>query len=303
MYSEGYDASVDCHASTHPLDQWIMARVHQVIDIATIGLDNYELDRACNPFLEFVDDLSTWYLRRSRDRFKSDDETDRKYAQATIVHVLKEFSQVLAPFMPFTAEHLWQELRGENDMESVHLSHWPKVGIVNTEVLSAMHYVRDVVSTALEARVSAGVKVRQPLQSLTIKDVQFDDDRLTSEMMNSMLTDIIKDELNVKEVLYTEELETEVKLDLDITPELQTEGDFREFVRQVQILRKQMKLSPHDNVQMKLVMDESGQAMIKQYFSELEHIAGVAEVDFVDTLDIEEASANKVAYKVQIKKM
>jgi len=303
MYSEGYDADIDCHTSTHPLDQWIMARVHQVIETATTGLDNYELDRACNPFLDFVDDLSTWYLRRSRDRFKSDDEADRKYAQATIVHVLKEFAQVLAPFMPFTAEHIWNELKEERDAESVHLSHWPKVGSIDSNVLSAMHYVRDVVSTSLEARVSAGVKVRQPLQSLTIKDVQFDDSQMTSEMMSTEMLDIIKDELNVKEILFNKDLETEVQLNLDITPELQTEGDFREFVRQIQSLRKQMKLSPHDNVTMKLVMDESGTAMIKQYFSELEHIAGVAEVDFVDTLDVEEMSANEVSYRVQIEKM
>ena len=297
MYSEGYDASVDCHTSPHPLDQWIMARVHQTVDTATTGLDQYELDRACNPFLEFVDDLSTWYLRRSRDRFKSDDEVDRKYAQATIVHVLKEFAQVLAPFMPFTSEYLWQELKSEHDMESVHLSHWPKVGTIDVNALEQMQYIRDLVSTALEARVSAGIKVRQPLAKLSVQE-----QKDVTEHISSALLEIVQDELNVKAVEF-EAIEEAVKLDTVITPELQTEGDFREFLRQVQSLRKQMKMSPHDNVQMKLVMDESGQNMIKQYFSDLEHTAGVAEVDFIEVLDTEEMSANEVVYKVQIEKI
>lgn len=302
-YKEGLDMVIDPHTSPNPLDKWILSRLAEVHTVATAGLDHYELDRACNPFLDFVDDLSTWYVRRSRDRFKVDGGEDKKFVQATTYHVLREFAKILAPFMPFTADYLWVRLRDDRDRESVHLEHWSREMMTTEQDLVVMSRVRDLVSKSLEARVSAGIKVRQPLQSLVIRDEQYDVERMLSQTVTDSLSEIIRDELNVKEVRFDKSLDVEVKLDTVITPELQTEGDFREFVRNIQSLRKQSGLSPHDLVRLRLVMDERGQNMINQYFAELKQIAGVSEVDWVYSLDVEEQSANEVKYQVEIEKM
>jgi len=148
------------------LDKWMLARLKELASEETKGLETYELDRAYRPINGFIDDLSTWYLRRSRDRFKSDNEKERNEAQATTKKVLFETSKLLAPVMPFLAEQVYQAIGGKE--KSVHLESWTSnESFVLTkdeeEILKDMTEVRGVVSLALEARVKAGIKVRQPL--------------------------------------------------------------------------------------------------------------------------------------------
>ena len=98
-----------------------MERTRKLLSVVSGALDSYELDEATKPFVDFVDDLSTWYIRRSRDRFKGSDQEDKNYAIVTTRTVLKNLAKIIAPFAPFLADYLWLRLRREGDRESVHL--------------------------------------------------------------------------------------------------------------------------------------------------------------------------------------
>ena len=150
------------------LDQWILSRLSQLVTEMTEALDVYDMPRATRPIREFVEDFSTWYVRRSRERFKNDDAKDRAYAVATTRYVLLTLSKLVAPVMPFIAESIYRGVCDEK--ESVHLEAWPEGGTVNAKMLVDMTTVREVVSLALEQRSRTGIKVRQPLQKLTIRD-------------------------------------------------------------------------------------------------------------------------------------
>ncbi len=224
----------DVGQSKNVLDKWILARLGELHSEVTTELDKYNTVRATRPFREFVDDFSTWYLRRSRDRFKGDDEADKQAAMATTRHVLLEVSKLLAPFMPYLAEQIYQALGGP--LESVHLENWSEQFAPEAEhsnILANMRTTREVVTKALEARTAAAIKVRQPLARLEIVD-KLDDEYLA----------LIKDEVNIKEVVAGSEL----KLDVEITLELKLEGDMRDLVRQIQEKRKEAGLQPGDKI-------------------------------------------------------
>ena len=162
--------------STNVLDHWILARLRGLITETTEAFDAYDVPRATRPAREFIDDFSTWFVRRSRDRMKSENEKDRNEALGTMRSVLKEFSKVIAPVMPFIAEEIFQEVRGSGDPESVHLADWPEVKTkwkflnqkMNDKLITEMQKVRAFASEALQLRQKSGIKVRQPLASVTI---------------------------------------------------------------------------------------------------------------------------------------
>lgn len=264
--------------SENPLDVWMLARLSELTKVMTVELDAYEIDRAVKPIALFVDDLSTWYLRRSRDRFKSEDRKDKVYAITTTENVLLQFSKLIAPVMPFLAEHLYRELRGEK--ESVHLESWPVGADFDENIILRMQEVRRIVSLALEARAGAGLKVRQPLGKLTVKNEMLKGD--------ASLIALLLDEVNMKEVLFDTGLSIEIYLDTTITPELQEEGRFRELVRTVQELRKEMKLTPSDVVALEIGVNEDGKKIVSKFESELKKLLRV------HTLSIKEISGETI---------
>ncbi|MCH7529896.1 class I tRNA ligase family protein, partial [Patescibacteria group bacterium] len=157
--------------SAHILDRWILSRLNQLIVEVTEAMEKYELDRATRPIAVFTDDFSTWYLRRSRNRFKGDDQNDKQQALETTAFIFFELSKIMAPFMPFFAEELYQQVKRAQagSVESVHLEQWPTADEIDEDVLVDMHEVRSVVSSVLELRDEAGIKVRQPLKKLRVK--------------------------------------------------------------------------------------------------------------------------------------
>jgi isoleucyl-tRNA synthetase len=217
------------------IDQWIVGRLYEVIKNSTEGYETYKLDEAVRPLEQFIDDLSVWYVRRSRGRLKEEEgEGQQNKAYSTLAFVLLELSKIMAPVMPFIAERIYKTIGGEK--ESVHLEVWPQGGSVDDDVLATMQKVRDAVSEALMIRTRNKVSVRQPLQKLMLPiDIPLKYHQL------------LKDELNVKEVEFTKTAEG-VSLDLVITPELQKEGDIRELTRAVQDVRKENNLSPKDKI-------------------------------------------------------
>ncbi|MSU54507.1 MAG: isoleucine--tRNA ligase [Candidatus Staskawiczbacteria bacterium] len=228
--------------SKHVLDQWILMRLEEVLKASTDGYEKYQLYEAARPLTLFIDDLSVWYLRRSRDRFKEENE-DKKNALATLRHILFEFSKIMAPAMPFFAEQLFSAVRQNTDQESVHLEMWPKIHHYGYENLKdAMIDVRNIVTLALAERALKAIKVRQPLASLKIKNPK------SQILNNNELLDLIKDEVNVKEVAFDDTITNEIELDIVITEELKEEGMMRDLVRAIQDLRKEQGLKPEDKI-------------------------------------------------------
>jgi isoleucyl-tRNA synthetase len=155
----------------------------------------------------------------------------------------------MAPFTPFVAEDIFLRVRDLSREESVHLTHWHMWDSESrfADILPAMQIVRDMVTLGLEARQQANVKVRQPLSKLFIS---------TSELTDEYL-EIIKDELNVKEIIIKETLESgTVELDTEITEDLRNEGEMRDLVRQIQDMRKDANLMPSDRVVVHLEISE-----------------------------------------------
>lgn len=227
---------------TNPMDKWIISRVHQLNWQITEDMDAYNIPDAMADILPLLDDASNWYVRRSRRRFwKSDDDTDKNEAYRTLHYVLLKLSVLLAPFTPFLAEELYQNLGGGN--ESVHLLDWPTNYTVDQQVLDEMEQARTYVNEGLSLRAKAGLKVRQPLASVTVPTV--------GEVVDYKT--ILLDELNVKEVKMGEE----IAIDETLTPELQREGLMREVIRHVQAARKKAGLNVDDRINLHLLTEDS----------------------------------------------
>ncbi len=244
--------------SPNVLDRWILARVNITINIVTTSLDQYDVLTASRALSELIDDTSTWYLRRSRGRFaEENDATDRENAIDTLRFVLITSAKLMAPFCPFMADAIYFNLTGE----SVHLADWPVVPHqTNDDIISDMIQVRQIVSSGLEARMQAEVKIRQPLVHLIVTERRWSFDNLDDYL------DIIKAELNVIEISfhsgdgtvfkkpeldYIELANGKTLLSTTITPELAEAGMVRELTRAIQDLRKSAGLSIYDQAQVK----------------------------------------------------
>jgi len=227
------------------LDLWIVSKLHLLIKNVTESMDKYNITDATKPLFEFLDDASNWYVRRSRKRFwKSDNDKDKDDAYRTLHYVLSKLSVILAPFAPFMAEELYMKL---TEGDSVHLLDWPEVGEIHSEVIETMDLVREYINEGLSVRAQKSVKVRQPLQSVTLK----------SDLKNTELSKVISEELNVKVVLIDTKQSESIKLDLNITDELRQEGLMRELIRNIQQARKEAGLIVDDRI--KLFIDDSSE--------------------------------------------
>ncbi|MBI5465160.1 class I tRNA ligase family protein [Candidatus Gottesmanbacteria bacterium] len=229
--------------SKNALDKWILSRLHQLIKTVTDSLDKYDAQTASLAIEKLVEDLSLWYVRRSRDRVgpTAPNGDDKNSCYTTLDEVLVTLSKLLAPFTPFLAEEIFKNLTGE---ESVHLSDWPTIpgclaiqppgltGLTPWEMIEEMEIVRKICELGHAERKKLGIKVRQPLNKFSIFNFQFS---IKDEFLQ-----LIKEELNVKKIIVKSgKGELRVELDTKITPELKTEGEARELVRQIQELRKE----------------------------------------------------------------
>jgi len=259
-------------SSPHILDQWIIARIHGLINEVTDGLDAYLFLEPTRAIRDFVADLSQWYVRRSRDRFKEGGE-DSQYALETTKYLLVALSKVMAPFTPFFAEFIYTEVGGEK--ESVHLEEWPNAKLPDQKILMDMDMVRELASKGLEARMKIKINVRQPLAMLKVKK---------QLMLSHPHIELIKDEVNVKEVVSDVSMVSDVELDTIITPQLKEEGDVREFLRKIQDMRKEKNLSIRDVVLL-IVPHEMRDLAIK-YETEIKKTTNVSGIEFGHALDV-----------------
>lgn len=278
------------------LDRWIMSRLGGTIVEVERVLDNYEIDRASRPIEEFIEDLSVWYLRRSRDRFKSDDKGDREEAIATTYHVLKETAKLLAPICPFVAEEIYLKLKKASESESVHLAKWPNeennLVYIETPIGEEMAAVRQIVSLALEFRQAAGLKVRQPLRELRVKSQYL---ALRPEYHN-----LILEELNVKKLVFDPKLSDEVWLDTEMDDGLKQEGESREFIRNLQEYRKSLGLTPSDKIVLCVEAPDEGREMLRRFEKEVIKAAGLKRLDYGIVKEGWEILVNGKTFKVKI---
>lgn len=241
MYSKD-QVSGNAPTSSHALDQWMLNRLHQSQAYITEQLEQFNTVKAGRELQDLITELSTWFVRRSRDRIKAGDQ-DSQVALQTLGYVLVEITKLMAPFMPFLSEHLFKDLTGQ---ESVHLEKWTEVKKFDESVLKDMAKLRQLVELGLALRKEHNIKVRQPLAEFHYM--------AGDTKLDQALEQIIAEELNVKKVSSVGEIlqraawvnkadnGLQVSLNTELTKELQAEGLARELERQVQDLRKKSGL-------------------------------------------------------------
>ncbi|HEY1419146.1 MAG TPA: isoleucine--tRNA ligase [Candidatus Dormibacteraeota bacterium] len=221
-------------AERHVLDRWLLSRLSGMTKSVSEGLDRYDANEPARRIQRFVDDLSNWYIRRSRRRFwKSQSDRDKLAAYQTLYETLRTTCQLMAPFTPFVADAMYRNL---SDGKSVHLTDFPEAAAAEApKVEEDMARARQAVEAGLAARDAARLKVRQPLASCA----------LTGDPLPDDIAAIVREELNVKALTYGAK---EVKLDTEITEELRLEGLAREVVRAIQDRRKKLGLNVEDRI-------------------------------------------------------
>ena len=257
LFLETYHQDPPASLSARPdiLDKWILTRLENVTAEVVSFLDHYDVTSAARKIEGFADDLSNWYIRRSRRKFqKQNMDGEKLAAQNTLAEVLEKTAILLAPFTPFLSEWLYQNLsdkrpldfaRGRqatSDKESVHLEKYPKaVKTKKLEVMKVMDKARELVALGLAERARAGIRVRQPLNALYISPADYN---LVADVVY-----VIAEELNVKKVLAERKVAQDtVSLDTELTAELKEEGLVRELTRQINEMRKEAGLTPNDKI-------------------------------------------------------
>lgn len=236
--------SGSCDKETALMDRWVLARVKQAAIAIDKALGEYHVPAAVAEIKPLIDDVSTWYIRRSRERFVSGD----KYALSTLFTVLVQMVKIFAPIMPFTTEFVYQELKkgtyNHIELESVHLEYYPHVHELSSDeqaLLDRMTFTRNVASLGQSIRVEQSIALKQPLSTLVAK---------LPESIESNYLELIAEELNLQEVKTATELPTgqywaekndntvSIALNLEITPALAEMGMLREVTRAIQAARK-----------------------------------------------------------------
>lgn len=217
--------------SSNILDRWILSRLAETIDIVTKSLEKYDGFTSANKIEEFVEDLSNWYIRRSRDRVGAGASgKDKKEFYGTTYEVLEKLTRLLAPFIPYMTEIMYRNLTKN---ESVHLADWPVLDdmVVDERLTKEMSVLREIVEKGHAIRKEKRIPVRQPLSVAKA---------VAPLVPSEAVSKVGEDELNVKKLTIKKGKEVKVKLDTKITPALEEEAKTRELIRKIQQKRKDL---------------------------------------------------------------
>lgn len=290
--------------SDKKLDQYILALTEELRFNVETELERYRLDTASQYIFDYVDSLSTKYIRWSRDRFKGEDLEDKKLALSTTRYVLEKVSKIIAPFVPFVAEELWQNLRGLDSRldESVHLAAWPENdGTHNEEgskAIAAIETIQQFITEILRERTKAKLNVRKPLASATYSKEIFANVVLpVDNTLHSDYQEILKAELNVKEIISG----ASVELDIHPTAELIREGQMRDLLRKIQTLRKDSGLQLHDEIILHIQTSTEGQKLMEEFKNDIQKTAGIKEFNFTHN-DGDEIKVDDLIFILAIEK-
>lgn len=278
--------------AAHPLDLWIRARLSELLKDATAALERYEIGQAARHIAAFIDDLSRWYVRRSRRRFQRPRSANARVAASAVLGaVLRDLAAILAPFTPFLAEHIWREVTprlSDRHAESVHLAQWPSPKSIASanSIMTKMRAVRALAALGLQLRQTSRIKVRQPLRTFSVHVMR------DSVRLDDALTEILAEELNVKKVQFVRQLpegphiikgeagEWRAALDIEITPELKAEGELRELIRNIQELRQALMLNPKDAIALHLASSPHVEKELRRNASVLQREVGATRITF-----------------------
>ena len=264
------------------LDKWVLMRLQQTIHEVKSNMEAYDVPQAAREFPLFLNDLSKWYIRRSRDRFSKGDEK----ALDVLFYTLVTFSKVIAPFTPFISESIWGNLvsgKIEGAHESIHLTDYPKTEFKlmedNEDLLFEMQIVREVVNLGQSIRVENGLRVRQPLAEL---EVNIDAEEDSKKEIEPWMKELIADELNIKVVqeddkpaqtaswIYKESADKKVQISINVelTEDLKREGLLREIVRSIQAERKKAGLKLEDKIDLEVTTDDTDLLTVFELFND-----------------------------------
>lgn len=287
-------------ASENILDKWIISKMDHLVSVAEFNLDKYDIGRAVLTIEDFfINDLSLWYLRRSRKRFHTENP-NRSEAIETLYYVLLTTAKLIAPVIPFFTEEVYQQLKTETMPESVHLCDWPEgKNQTDLDLEAAMDEARTIVGLALAERAAETIKVRQPLAKLKVKSSKF-------KVLQEALLDLIKDEVNVKEIVFDDSIEKDIELDMCLTEELRAEGMVRDVVRFVQDFRKEQGLKPEDKILawflgssfVDAILDKNKELLMKEIRAQEIFIGNAPE----NNLPVKEVKVEGETYNIIIKK-
>lgn len=249
------DADLEFIESDNLMDKWVLSITEKLMISVKKYLEEYNTVKACAEIKKYVDDLSTWYVRNSRDRFNEGDEKARKILRYVLENVVK----VVAPVMPFVSEKIYQDMNGSD--KSVHLQSWPMVNesFINNDLEKEMALVREIVSSGLRQRDQNKIGLKWPLQRVVV----------SSDGYESLVKfkDVIRDQLNVRDVEFKDGDELLVELDVNLTSELEAEGYARELSRLVQSHRKKMGLDKKDKIELFIFTDEGFKGILDKNFN------------------------------------
>jgi len=259
-------AAAPAFAERHPLDRWILARLQETVAESVRALDQYDANTACRAIGALVDDTSTWYLRRSRSRFRGTPD-EIASSCATLHQVLQQTVRLMAPFTPFVAEAIFRTLTpgAVHAQQSVHLETYPEPEgkQLDRELLRQMALVRRLAEDARSLREQKGVPIRQPLASAEVRG---------AELPNE-LARVLAEELNVAEVrssLGGNSGPATVSLDFELTPALRREGLVRSFTRHLQDHRRKSGLKAGEPVEVSFATDDELAAAIEEGRSQIQ---------------------------------
>lgn len=297
LYANQHDFSYQPDfVPTHVLDRWVMARVKKSVKAVDDNLSDYTLPKAIAELKPLIDDISTWYIRRSRDRFVAGDNDSLQTLFAVMVTVVKIF----APIVPFITEYLYQELKKalpvEQQLESIHLELFPAAESLTPDeekILSDMEMTRKIASLGQSVRVEKAIALKQPLSKVLYKG---------EHVLEQEYLDIVAEELNVQEVSSVSDMPTSefiatkeeqkvtVGLDTEITPELAEKGLLREVTRTIQAARKNanLELGARSNITI-YTEDEGLKALVEKYKEQL------CKTTLLDKLDLTATKPEGVA--------
>ena len=230
------------------LDQWILTRLDQTVHQIDESLSTYQIPKSVEAIKSFVDDLSTWYIRRSRDRVGPSalNLEDKNITYTTLNIIFDTFLKVAAPIIPFITEFLYRHLTGE---ESVHLQNWPSGSFephLNQDLLDNMVKVRKISELGNAERKKQSLAVKQPLASIKVFG------NFESISQNQQLTALIKSELNVEEVIFENSDLEKVEYDTNISESLKNKGKAREIIRSIQEARKESQCLLDEKINLEL---------------------------------------------------
>ncbi len=250
------------------LDRWILSKLNRLIENVTEKLDKYDITNSARLIDDFVvDDLSLWYIRRSRKRFQNPTSLKEiEQASSILAYLLLSLAKLSAPFVPFISEEIYLGLAPER--ESIHLDDWPRVNkeLIDRGLEQEMQKARDITAMGLKIRSDQGIRVRQPLSILKVR----------SELIKEDILELIKEELNLKKVEVVKEIEKEtnwiieqrenfqIALNIEITTSLREEGVIREVTRQIQGMRKKTGCKPKD----KIIIYYSGNKNLREFLEQ-----------------------------------